>query len=296
MRRVPVLLVALMPLLVGAQTHAGDVGEGKAGEGADCFHTFKDVGATFDLSPLILGTRFNYHVKDSMDSIERNYTYVFNICSNVGHVPEFCDPTPAPAYQVSEENAQCFRLANDPTDAEWALIDPANPTTGISMTYKGGDQCGNSNKDRSLKISMLCSTEEGMSEFDSERVIEDHCEYSMTVNTLFGCPLECPVGANRQLCTGHGFCGMDDDHNKPQCFCYSGWYGDACEIQADTGELGAFGVLLIVVILLRGGLLAAGGYVYTKVRKLRRRKLYQMQDQDEHDSATVFSIEDDGDL
>jgi len=251
------------------------------------------------LAPLTLGPRFNYHVKDSMDSAERNYTYVFNVCDNVGHVPrDTCAGVEAaPAYQVSDTQDFCYKLGNSPTDVDWSLIDADNPTTGVRLTYRGGDQCDGTNYDRTLTVNFLCSTEQGMSEFSHTRVIEDNCQYKLDVNTVFGCPNECYVGSNRQLCSGHGFCGMDDDHNKPRCFCYDTFYGFSCENQVEDGGLGVVGVLLILMILGLSGLLAAAVWVYFKVRKLRRRKLYQMGDVGDDDGSTgVFAIDDTSDL
>lgn len=255
-----------------------------------CTQSFSEVGASFDLSPLSLGPRFNYIVKDIIDSIERNYTYVFNVCDNVGHVPdEMCSPELAPAYQIGDDF--CHRLANDPTDAAWTLIDEDNPTQGVSMTYMGGDICENTNIDRKLTINFQCSTELGLSEFEHERVVEEHCHYSLSVSTVFGCPNECFVGGNRRLCSGAGFCGMDNDNRKPRCFCYEGHYGSACEIAATDGGLGATGVMLILAIVCLTVLLGGAIWMYTKVANIRRRKLYQLTDVDE-DGTTVFSIDD----
>jgi len=269
---------------------------------ATCNAPFDKVGANFDLSPLILGSGFNYQVKDSVDSVERNYSYVFNVCDRVGHLPDPLCPTPAegeslaPAYQISEEGGFCYRLGSLSTEIEWSLIDADDPTTGVSITYFGGDVC-TALLSRQLTVKFQCSTELGMSPFSMERVIEDKCHYSLTVNTVFGCPVECHIGGNRQLCGGNGFCGMDDDNNSPRCFCYEGWLGPSCEIQNNgwSGGLDALGIILIIMIILLSGLLAGAIWVYSKVRQLRRKKLYEMTDVDAN-SHTVFSIDDEGEI
>jgi hypothetical protein len=240
-----------------------------------------------------------YHVKDSADSIESNYSYVFNVCGNVGHPPDpSCVGSPAPAYQVSETESSCTRLGNSPSDVIWSLLDAANPTRGIAMTYMGGDPCGNTNLDRQLTISFLCSTEQGMSEFSHQRVIEDHCHYKLTVSTVFGCPNECHVGANRQLCSGHGFCGMDADRSKPRCFCYANFYGEACNVETNGDNMGFLGVVLILTILLLTGLLIAAVYTYIKVGRLHRVTLYQMEEvgDGKNSSRSVFTVDDTSDL
>ena len=88
---------------------------------------------------------------------------------------------------------------------------------------------------------------------------------------------------------------MDDDKNKPRCFCYSNAWGGACENLVPDDSLGFIGGVLVLVVLLLVGLLAAAVWIYFKVARLRRRKLYQLDDVDEG-SNTVFSIDDAGDL
>jgi len=265
-----------------------------------CGRPFAEVGTTFDLTPLVLGSGFNYQVKDNEDSVERNYSYVFNVCDNVGHLPDpLCqthgDDSLAPAYQISEEGAFCNKLGALRYEMAWTLLD-ADPTVGVAITYLGGDECSQ-NLSRQLTLKFQCSTELGMSPFSMERVIEDKCHYSLTVNTVFGCPVECHVGGNRQLCGGNGFCGMDKDKNSPRCFCYEGWLGASCEIPNNgwSGGLDALGIILIIMIILLSGLLAAAIWFYSKVHKLRRKKLYEMTDVDSN-SHTVFSIDDEGEI
>jgi hypothetical protein len=261
-----------------------------------CNQAFPKVGASFDLSPLILGSGFNYQVKDSEDSVERNYSYVFNVCDKVGHSPDpLCNPKPneplAPAYQISEDEF-CYRLGEKADNMDWLLVDEDDPTVGVSVTYTGGDECPEK-LSRKLTVKFLCSTELGMSPFSMETVTENKCHYSLTVNTVFGCPMECHIGGNRQLCGGNGFCGMDDDKNVPRCFCYEGWLGPACEIPNNGwgGGLDFLGIILVIMIILLSALLVAAIWLYSKVHKLRRKKLYEMTDVDSN-SHTVFSIED----
>jgi hypothetical protein len=198
-------------------------------------------------------------------------------------------------------------------------------------SLSGGDKCGGTNFDRQLTISFLCSSEQGMSEFSHERVIEDHCHYKLTVNTVFGydmrscfsihmstplapsaytyslyygrivnrCPNECHIGANRQLCSGHGFCGMDHDASKPRCLCYETFYGEACDVESSGASLDFLGDALILTILLLTGLLISSVciecYVYFKVHKLHRRKMYEIEDTEATDVENI-SIDDTSDL
>jgi hypothetical protein len=71
----------------------------------------------------------SYSVKDDIDTLQRNYTYVFNVCGNVGQLPDDdCPTSPAqptvPAYQISNDNRACYRLGSTPVapDAQWSLL------------------------------------------------------------------------------------------------------------------------------------------------------------------------------
>lgn len=54
----------------------------------------------------------------------------------------------------------------------------------------------------------------------------NNCEYSATMYSIAGCPLECLTGG--AMCNGHGVCGYNSDAMQSQCFCYSNWGGDKC--------------------------------------------------------------------
>lgn len=90
---------------------------------------------------------------------------------------------------------------------------------------------------------------------------------------------------------------MDDDNNAPRCFCFEGWVGSACEVQDNgwNGGLDGLGVILVIMVILLSGLLIAAIWLYSKVHKLRRKRLYEMTDVDSN-SHTVFSIDDEGEI
>ena len=47
----------------------------------------------------------------------------------------------AAAYQSFIERESCYRLHDGETAPIWALIDSADPTKGVQMTYTNGDWC-----------------------------------------------------------------------------------------------------------------------------------------------------------
>jgi len=284
------VLVSLFSVLVVAAPHK-------------CIHNFESKGTTFDLRSLILKDNFNYHVKDVIDSEERNYTYVFNVCDDVGHLPApYCgekgEEVLAPAYQINDVQKLCQVVGRDAAESVWSLLDDQDPTYGVMMTYVGGKPCNDADKSqRQFSIGFQCSDNVGLSEFEHQRVVEDTCHYKLQVKSLFGCPIQCSVGHNRKICSGNGFCAQDTDTNRPHCFCEDGWSGDDCgtagPIESGPGSVSGTGVFLIIIVIVLTALLAAAVWVFIKVRKLRRMKLYQMDDLDDDDSHTVFSIGDD---
>jgi hypothetical protein len=260
-----------------------------------CLPEFQAVGATFDLSPLSLKEDMNYHVMDSVDSEERNFTYVFNVCANAGRLPDPACSRPdgllVPAYQLSMDG-KCKRLSNDAKEANWDLIDDDNPSMGIQLTYVGGEHCHRADTDRSLTLQFVCADVLGFATQTDERVVEEYCNYELQVETVFGCPTQCPIGNDRRLCSGHGFCGMDTDAKAPRCFCNDGYGGDDCGTDVGEGEGGVTGVgaLLIIVMILLVGMNGAGAFLYYRIRHMQWKRLYNLEDPEE--SQTVFSIGD----
>jgi hypothetical protein len=85
--------------------------------------------------------------------------------------------------------------------------------------------------------------------------------YEVTMPSVYGCPLECPV-AKRQLCGGNGYCAYDSDEHGARCFCNKGFGGSDCT-GADDGSgrnyspalLGLIITLFILIGFLVGSLI-----------------------------------------
>ena len=105
---------------------------------------------------------------------------------------------------------------------------------GVKMTYVNGDHCNRANTARhffndsaafilpcyslhyrSLTLSFICADKLSMGTFGGERVFvnDNECNYQISIESAFGCHQECPMGGNRRLCAGNGFCGQDTDLN-----------------------------------------------------------------------------------
>jgi len=146
------------------------------------------------------------------------YDYVLNICQNVHKRPSECKDKPfAPAYQVSASDVYgtqhppgCYQLAK--LDGwKFSLIDPTFPSTGVDLTYLGGEECmrsrevknetGHTNVEwetttRSITVRFLCDENESA---DIESILRmarrltttepEMCNYRVEWPSVFGCPL-----------------------------------------------------------------------------------------------------------
>ena len=59
------------------------------------------------------------------------------------------------------------------------------------------------------------------------------CSYTLSVQSLYGCPQECPE-INGQLCSGHGLCSFDATNNKSRCYCYHSYEGNDCSLPSSS--------------------------------------------------------------
>lgn len=242
---------------------------------SSCGLTIK--GSTFDLSPLTLSNAAFYTVRDLVDSRTRNFTYLFNICSNIV-VPSQCsslnNSIQAPAYQA-DNNGYCYRLGNSAASEQISLLDNNNPAAGVKLIYPGGDKCpGNIN--RALTLQLMCA--DIASTQPSSRVSElSTCDYSLTFQTLFACPLECGI-ANRRLCAGHGICKYDVDASASRCFCNQGYSGNDCSqldsaaASASSAHCDGFCVALVFVVILLVAAIVGAIVLLYRVRKIATAK------------------------
>jgi len=200
--------------------------------------------------------------------VESNYTYAFNVC---GAVTGFIEPAckqelgdkirTAAALQINklgtkeEDDDWCYVVGyynQDQTSVR--LLDDADPTKGLQVTYKG-DYC-NGGKQRQYNLQLTCA--------DKLQAIPTHayeligCEYTVTMPSVYGCPLECPI-ANRALCGGQGHCAYDTDKRAARCYCNRGYQGPDCTDTSGSAEealnyspalLGLIITLFIIIALL----------------------------------------------
>lgn len=237
-------------------------------------------GATFDVTNLMRsGDTPDYIVTDGdipcTPAIEENYTYIFDICGNVNgnNKPSQCSEVTGPAMQFNPDNTtgkQCNVIGRN---GAFSLINEADPTMGIVLTYTGGDQChhyGAPNRQTSLVLgcaNIAIPTPTVANE-------PEHCHYYVKMDSIYGCPLECPVGGeNRDLCSAHGICAWDQTNSKARCFCDDGYTGTDCNSQSSgsgsgggKGSSGAVIGLLVTVLLVA---VVLGVVLFFVIRMLR---------------------------
>jgi hypothetical protein len=119
---------------------------------------------------------------------------------------------------VSEKDDWCY-LSGTAASQKVTLLQPDDPTLGIRVTYLG-DYCHGANpKPRTFKLDLNCA--DRMNPVPLHAYETGPCEYTISMPSVYGCPLECPV-ANRHLCAGNGHCAYDLDKGGARCFCNNG--------------------------------------------------------------------------
>ena len=159
---------------------------------------------------------------------EKNFSYVFNICSAVVQgIPDSClklASKSSGALQINLNNLDekdddwCYSVGDyKEGTSQLKLIDSENPTKGVKLTYYGAT-CSNG-KQRQFIIEMPCA--DRLNPNPTSALELEHCVYTVEMPSVYGCPLECPV-AERKLCGGNGHCHYDYDSNSAHCFCNKG--------------------------------------------------------------------------
>lgn len=136
-----------------------------------------------------------------------------------------------------------------------SLLDSQDPTKGVRLEYLG-NTCSNG-KQRRFKVEMPCADRLNPTPVSALEL--EHCQYTVVIPSVYGCPLECPV-ADRKLCGGNGHCHYDFDQNSAHCFCNKGFSGKNCmttsveEAASSPVLTGLIVTLTIIVVLLGAGI------------------------------------------
>ena len=237
-----------------------------------CKATFTQRNATYDLCPLSKSSNSGqikyYKVQDSRTTnttTDYRYEYYFNVANSLPIIPEICETGKnnfthkycpkdanctndkntieitdnAVAYQVrysikEEKEVDCWVIGQG--DGEWRLIDEQDPSFGVQLTYLNGDYDDGACKSN-RKFNLRFDCEDNVLYIPDEEPLYEYdlCEYTLSVPSQYGCPIECNIFDN-QLCNSQGLCGYDNTNDVPRCFCFNEYTGDDCgTYDADAG-------------------------------------------------------------
>jgi hypothetical protein len=157
-------------------------------------------GLSYDLSSMYSST-LDYNWRDPYDFETTQSNYTFNVCANVNNPPVACAGMKAPAFQVTGSGGGpvCYRLGIDltsvgyPNKVSWGLIDPVDPSAGVTLTYLAATISPNCPPGvyRTFTLEMGCSAgpvpQPGPPQTDG--IDETNvCNYRAHAWSLAGCP------------------------------------------------------------------------------------------------------------
>mmetsp|Transcript_581 Transcript_581/g.1023 ORF Transcript_581/g.1023 Transcript_581/m.1023 type:complete len:300 (-) Transcript_581:176-1075(-) len=239
-----------------------------------CLNYDSNMGATYDLDDLHRSPNDPIYMVIDGDlpctkKVEQNFTYIFNICGAVSTgVPQKCKALQgvesAGALQINTRGTfdasddYCYLVGKySESSTTVALLDQEDPSKGMELTYFGA-YCDDGTQ-RQFKINLECADK--LNPIPTHALEYSHCVYTITMPSVYGCPLECPV-SHRHLCAGNGHCAYDDDKGAARCFCNQGYTGADCSksesetaLNYSPALLGLIITLFIIVCLLGAGLL-----------------------------------------
>lgn len=173
----------------------------------------------------------------------------------------------------SESQYYCYIIGHydpDRHSLQYSLLDPHDPTKGISIKYPAGERCSATiAKPRSASIDVQCANVKSVILSAQE---PDLCEYHLVMNSWHGCPTECPV-TSHGLCDSHGHCAYDKQRKEAYCYCNEGYSGASCNSKKTSDSYDGFSVqlgLLITLLLLAVGMTGIIVFLSFKVASFRK--------------------------
>lgn len=181
----------------------------------------------------------------------------------------------------------CYLVGSStPSSTTVKLLNQENPTEGIQLSY-AGTFC-NGGKQRKFNVQLMCADK--LNAVPTHALELEPCVYTVTMPSVYGCPLECPV-ANRRLCGGNGHCSYDDDKGAARCFCNHGYSGADCASPTEGDSLNYSPAMLGLIITLFIIVSALTGSIFYMVKQMNAYKEdlahYQALKGSEEDSAVV---------
>lgn len=272
----------------------------------NCINYDSNMGATFDLQDVHRAPADPvYSVIDGdlpcTTKVEANFTYLFNVCGTVSTgIPAKCKSLPdiqtASALQINTQGTfdtsddYCYAVGRySDSSAQIGLLDQQDPSKGIKLSYYG-DYCRN-NDQRQFNIELMCADK--LNPVPTHALEYTHCVYTITMPSVYGCPLECPV-SNRHLCGGNGHCAYDTDKFAARCFCNNGYTGADCtksdgdsDLNYSPALLGLIITLFIIVCALAAGLLFMVRQIAAYKEDMAHYEVLKGEDESSHGGGVV---------
>jgi len=245
------------------------------------------AGGHFDLRPLTVldSSAKSYYILDGdipcTPEKEPAFSYVWNFCAPVtaASLPGACSKVGksgvALQYLQLQDASDCYIIGRyDATrdDLSFSLLNPNDPSKGVTLSYPTGEKCDVTGIMRSVTLDLQCAnTKTTILSAQSPQP----CQYRMQMKSWYGCPTECPITSNG-LCNSHGHCSYDVNLKQPYCFCNAGWYGNDCSsTQAPTvpasydGHAVQVGLLIALLVIVLVLIAVVGGIAY-KIIEFRK--------------------------
>lgn len=264
------------------------------------------TGASYDLQPLRIRDikKQSYTIVDGdipcTPETEATYSFAWNFCADVTNASlpaNICKGKDGAAIQYvdrADGYQECEVIGHyDPLrdDTYFSILDEKNqdPSKGIAMKYLFGNQCPDGHL-RTATVEVECAN----TEFVILSALEpEKCQYHMTMQSMYGCPLECPITA-KGLCNSHGHCAYDKALRTPYCYCNEGYGGPSClpgSQSSSSGAGSAYGaemglmVTLMIIMLVLVGFVA---FAVVKVGEFRKEQAnFEFRQMSTHETEMI---------
>lgn len=217
------------------------------GATVSCSWSDSTSGASYNLTSLTMtGTSESYtYISEEGDG----YEYAWNFCTHVTHTTRFasCGTSKNGAVLQTKptDSHMCIILGDyvKSNDQSFTLIDEGDPTKGVTLSYFDGEDCA-SGVPRTAEIQVFCKSDT-VAKVVSVTEIKT-CSYRITMESVYGCPLECPTSSlSLGACSGNGDCKWDSSSHKASCSCYKGYSESDCSggskfLSTASGKSGYF--------------------------------------------------------
>lgn len=214
-------------------------------------------------------------IECTYDKEEKSYEYAFSACgsaavsskcASTAHCP--LDGAIKSAGVIQMDDTECC-VAGSISDKSIQPLDPNDRSKGIQIILRGGQKCLHPTPaPRQTTLKLLCNTR--AKEPQTTAVSEpSHCKYEITIQSIYGCPTECPIEKSSGLvCAGRGICRTDSEIDAVRCYCDEGFKGKDCGQEGSGQESAGFGGIIAVLVILFVIMIGMAGTIFYLVKQM----------------------------